>query len=130
MNAFEKIKETLEEEKHPEQFGGWETIRIDRAIEIVNQVAEEYSSKSSSSENDGWIPCSSGILPDGDGYEYYDPEEDMIYYRQVLVHTNEADIPYCVAYYDTDTWFCAVTGTPLVVDRWKLIEPYQPKGEK
>ena len=41
---FEKIKERLEKERHPELFGGWETIRIERAIEIVNQVAEEYKS--------------------------------------------------------------------------------------
>lgn len=89
---------------------------------MIGEIEKEY--------NDGWIPVDSGKLPVGEGYEYYDPEEDMTYYKQVLVHTDEVDIPYCVAYYDTDTWFCAVTGTPLVVDRWKLIEPYQPKGEK
>lgn len=40
--AFKKIKEKLEEERHPEIYGGWETLKIDRAIEIVNQVEEEY----------------------------------------------------------------------------------------
>ena len=29
--VFEKILERLEEERHPEICGGWETMRIDRA---------------------------------------------------------------------------------------------------
>ena len=48
--AFEKILERLEEERHPEICGGWETMRIDRAKQIVQGIAEEY--------NNGWIPCS------------------------------------------------------------------------
>ncbi len=45
--AFSKIVERLEEEK-----SDWNddyNVPINRAIEIVNQVAEEC--------NDGWIPC-------------------------------------------------------------------------
>lgn len=42
QRAFDLIKQRLEEERHPEICGGWENLRIDRAIEIVNQVATEY----------------------------------------------------------------------------------------
>ena len=53
MNPFEKILERLEEERHPEICGCWETMRIDRAKNIVQEVAEEY--------NGGWIPCSARL---------------------------------------------------------------------
>ena len=49
MNIFEKIVERLEEEKYQNSFFGSELL-INKAIEIVNQVAEEY--------NNGWIACS------------------------------------------------------------------------
>lgn len=42
---FEKIKERLEKTRYSDIYGGWETMRIDKAIEIVNQVAEEYKTK-------------------------------------------------------------------------------------
>ena len=55
MNAFEKIKERLEENQEITfYFDGRppkQVISYDTAIEIVNQVAEEYSSTT----NDGWI---------------------------------------------------------------------------
>lgn len=66
QEVFEKIKERLEEKSiehaiNAQQFGedGWTThaskeyiisAAYENAIEIVNQVAEEY--------NNGWIPCS------------------------------------------------------------------------
>ena len=71
--AFSKIVDKLEEEKkeyselvtvHFRQRNGRlayvykeKELAINDAIEIVNQVAEEYG-------NDGWIPISSGNLPD------------------------------------------------------------------
>ena len=56
--VFEKILERLEKERHTEICGGWETMRINRAKEIVQEVAEEY--------NNGWIACSDR-LPSYDG---------------------------------------------------------------
>ena len=65
---FEKIIEKLEEEKSnvpvnrllddiikdkPKELG--QLIAYNKAIEIVKQEAEQY--------NNGWIPCSSGVLP-------------------------------------------------------------------
>ena len=135
--AFDRMIARMESESEKDWNDEEWFINVVDAARIMREIVKEYSdsenpnkSENLTSSNDGWILVSSGKLPVGEGYEYYDPEEDMTYYRQVLVHTDEVDIPYCVAYYDTDTWFCAVTGTPLVVDRWKLIEPYQPKGEK
>ena len=59
----EKLIERLEEERHPEILGGWPSIRIERAIEIVNQLAEEYAPDTNVGSNlsetlTGWIPCS------------------------------------------------------------------------
>ena len=70
---FEKIIEKLEEEKMSyfltiantgdekldyayEQVGD----ALDNAIEIINQTAAEY--------NNGWIPCSSGVMPRANGW--------------------------------------------------------------
>ena len=73
--VFEKIVERLEEERHPEIFGGWETMRIDRAKEIVHEVAEEYGPDTNVGSN-GWIPCSERL-----------PEECI----EVLVSVQEID---------------------------------------
>ena len=35
--TVERIVERLEEERHPEICGGWETMRIDKAIEICKE---------------------------------------------------------------------------------------------
>lgn len=64
MNEFiEKLIERLEEERHPELFGGWYSIRIDKAIEIVNQLAEEYVPETNVGK---WITCSER-LPEKEG---------------------------------------------------------------
>ena len=69
--AFEKIIERLEEASHWETVidaDGYaedvgEVIYLDKAIEIVNQVAEEFSHRNAdlvieaSHSNDCWIPC-------------------------------------------------------------------------
>ena len=71
--VFEKIIEKLEEEKMSyfltiantgdekldctyEQVGD----ALDKAIEIVKKEAEQY--------NNGWIPCSSGVMPRANGW--------------------------------------------------------------
>lgn len=64
QDIFEKIKEGLKEKSfvdYEEYYkdGGECLISISDAIEIVNQVAEEY--------NDGWIPCSER-LPECEEY--------------------------------------------------------------
>ena len=40
-NAMERIVERLKEERHREILCGWETMRIDRAIEIVRKEGTE-----------------------------------------------------------------------------------------
>lgn len=70
--VFEKIKERLEEKIFKAELHdfGWEGQTVNNllclgdAIEIVNQVAEEYSNSEIPNMSDGWIPCSSGELPD------------------------------------------------------------------
>ena len=79
QEVFEKIKERLlstnVDGRCPE-LSCWEhsskdcnkcdliEIKIRDAIEIVNQVAEEYKTVCNSNRlNDGWIPVSSGKLP-------------------------------------------------------------------
>ena len=54
QKAFDSIKERLKKEKEGyEAEHAWNYAKgLEYAIEIVNQVAEEYKS------NDSWIPCS------------------------------------------------------------------------
>ena len=76
---------------------------IDRTIEIVNQLAEEY--------NNGWIPCSER-LPKKDGY--------------YLITTSDGE-------YDIREYGCSKgfgwDGFERVITWQPLPEPYQPKGE-
>ena len=111
--VFEKILERLEEERHPEICGGWETMRIDRAKEIVHEVAEEY--------NNGWIPCSER-LPDKNGmYLCSQNTYDIVTNKKLIDISTEY-----VEFYD-GKWMRAKN---LVVTHWQpLPEPYQPKGE-
>lgn len=73
-DAFEKIKERLRTEKS--ELTSWAEdmafeLGIDKAIEIVNQVAEEYVPDINVGNNDGWIPCSER-LPECEDYEETD----------------------------------------------------------
>ena len=75
--VFEKIIKLLDERyfanRHTYHNDAW-NVGIDQAINIVNRVANEYSNseiqnKSDGKDtnvpsNDGWIPISSGNLPD------------------------------------------------------------------
>lgn len=96
----------------------------DTQINIMNYVQQLQEQN-----NNGWIPCSSGVLPVGKEYEIYDEEEDITYHKHVWVKTDNVNILYCVAFYDTDCWFDAVTNVPISVVAWQNIAPYQPKGE-
>ena len=61
--VFEKIIEKLEEKivitwKH--DYDGGRKDAFNEAIEIVKQEAEKY--------DNGWIPCSSGVMPRANGW--------------------------------------------------------------
>ena len=85
---------------------------LTHAIEIVNQLAEEY--------NNGWIPCSER-LPDKSGWFLCTQEYHSLTNRKLIKVTTEL-----VEFYD-NKWRRAKN---LVVTHWQpLPEPYQPKGE-
>ena len=94
---------------------GVKFVSTNKAIEIVNQTAEEYKS------NDGWIPCSSGVMP-----KYGD---------NVLVSLNYAFLPLIATLYEDNTWkmLQGINGlidiTGKVIAWRELPQPYQPKGE-
>ena len=125
MNAFEKIKERLKS-KHIPYLGldnsvpyGTEMVKLFDTIEIVNQVAEEYSSKSSSLENDGWIPVSSGNMPETE-------EPCWITYDDADGKLHVCEDIYC----DYGGWY---ETEDIAVKAWMYVNapaPYQPKGEK
>ena len=89
------------------------------AIEIVNQLAEEY--------NNGWIPCSER-LPIGEGYRK--KIDGVYYYKQIVTTTNDSDVSMCIGWYDQEDkqWY-DIEGLPYHPIAWMPpIEPYQ-KGE-
>ena len=102
--AFEKIIDELKQE----------SIIVDddaghRAVEIIHQIAEEYSN--------GWIPCSEQL-----------PEECI----EVLVSVKEIDgsIYTRTSWIQDDVWVIKKTPLNPTVIAWRpLPEPYQPKGE-
>ena len=83
---------------------------LDKAIEIVNQLAEEY--------NNGWIPVSSG-----------NPKETGLY--QVTVDDNDEPVITAMYLAEVDIWsYHAGYGNYMKVLAWRsLPQPYQPKGE-
>lgn len=115
---FEKIKEGLEERQEKldtdmwaRQCDNWYGERqngvsegIDVAIKIVNQVAEEYVTDTNVGNKDGWIPVSSGKLPE---------EKENPVTRDWYVYPGHHG--------------------PGIMDKyvthWMDIKPYQPKGE-
>lgn len=110
--VFEKIIERLHNaggcDADCEYDKGWDSA-IGEAIEIVNQVAEEYG--------DGWIPVSSGKLPENGAI------------HEVTEKLGEA-IPFInFAYYDTlkEKWV-SWNGRKITVLAWREYSaPYQPK---
>lgn len=126
QEIFEKIIEKLEElkkcgTKHYEDgeyiytSPDYDHETLNKAIEIVKQAAAEYSN--------GWIPCSSGRLP----------EEN----KDVEVTVEETlDVTGRKRYYNVRSWLqdgqWVIKKNPYkpTVIAWKYpTEPYQTKGE-
>lgn len=111
--VFEKILERLEGDcVSPSGYPGY-MIDLEDACNIVKEVAEEYK--------DGWIPCSSGSLPD-----------DM---EDILIDMGGTKpIP---AYIQNGEWYltdCRGSSEKVKdqsrVIAWQPLPPeYQPKGE-
>lgn len=137
QEVFEKIKKKLEEQlkqydmrierrnsdcyfdeaSKKENLDG-RASGIEKAIEIVDQVAEEY--------NNGWISCSER-LPIGE--EYRKKIDDSYFYKHMLTTTNEEDIPICVGWYDqeNEVWY-DITGFAFYPNAWQPL-PAPPKKE-
>ena len=113
QEVFEKIINGLN--KLPDIGFAVGMILRKKAIEIVKQAAAEYSN--------GWIPCSSGRLP----------EEN----KDVEVTVEEtSDVTGRKRYYNARSWLqdgqWVIKKNPYnpTVIAWKYpTEPYQPKGE-
>ena len=142
QEVFEKIKERLEEEVKYQneqeeieppfcELTFSEARRkmaecYEHAIEIINQVAEEYSSSEKpnmsekpTSSNDGWIPCSERLPTDGEVHEC-----------TAQFSTGMLYIEY--SYYDIareEWWVHDDTGLVNVIAWREHPAPYQPKGE-
>ena len=116
QDIFEKIMERLEEASHWETVideDGYaedvgEVIYLDKAIEIVNQVAEEY--------NDGWIPCSERL-----------PEESL----NSVIGWDEYRNRCCFVQYINGRFVLGNDIDSVKIIAWQpLPSPYKPKGEK
>ena len=128
---FEKIKERLERERdihiraydvaiQTHERAGYASYAraCDEAIEIVNQVAEEYGKDINVPGNDGWIPCSERLPDNGKRcwvtYEWANGtlhvDEDYLIDGKWLETKDEA----------VKAWMYNYVEKP---------EPYQPKGE-
>lgn len=130
---FEKIIERLKEQKEKSAYitDGIANRRIydngiKNAIEIVNQVAEEYGKDTNVPSNDGWIPCKQ-FMPAELGEDW------------VQVQIQERDTGFLwiprTAEYRGDKWWLTDSDEPLEdvfeVTAWrKLPSYYQPKGEE
>ena len=148
QEIFEKIIERLERERdiHKNAYDvaflalertGYASYAraCDEAIEIVNQVAEEYVPDKNFGKNDGWIPCSERLPKIRDrylcqiestSYSYM----DILYFSKNLEEVDKYDFMgekragfYS---YDSEYGHCENDG----VIAWQpLPEKYQPKGE-
>lgn len=113
QEVFEKIIERLEKQRYSENLNlRWEAMRIDKAIQIVNEVAEEY--------NNGWISVEERLPNDSEGTicclvtcKSVDNEELEI----KCAYFNKGFSDGWVSLYDVTAW-------------QPLPEPYQPKGDK
>lgn len=148
QEIFEKIKERLEENQEITfYFDGRppkQVISYDTAIEIVNQVAEEYSHVTSCylqspceyqnkdgklpllefADDDGWIPVSER-LPE----EKVNPVTQNYYVYPVMVQFEEiTDIRYYN--FGNGHWWHGPGIMDKYVTHWMDIKPYKPKGEK
>ena len=149
--AFEKIIDRLEEEVKgwldlvsvDETVAYAEISAYNKAIKIVNQVVEEYDDKYitvpkddftehlinmgynkglKDANNDGWIPCSSGELPQNEGM-YLTTVYDKATGRCLLKHRK----------FENGKFVEGGQSRAFPVIAWQhkpLPAPYQPKGEK
>lgn len=99
------------------------------AIDIVNQLAEEYSHRTEdlviedSHRNDGWIPVSER-LPE----EKENPiTHDYLQYPVMVKFNETVDMRYY--YYGNGHWRHGFQIMDKYVTHWMDIKPYQPKGE-
>ena len=153
QKIFEKIKERLKLEqgvaKRCLDFKVAKTYG--NAIEIVNQVAEEYSnseipnmSGKVTGSDDGWIPVSSGKLPDTNEAvnitwvnrkppSYYADKKDKPFTATGHYHNGRWYWYSCVCkdYLDEygDSIGDRMDGDIEVIAWQPLTAPYQPKGE-
>lgn len=98
-------------------------IKVQDAIEIVNQLAEEYR-QDLDKNSQGWIPCSSGTMPN-------ENETIMLTFKNSAgLHVGEATYKNKMFFYVTDTefgYYEEVYKNPIA---WKPKDaPYQLKGE-
>ena len=106
--AFEKIKDRLKRYSFDTygEIASCKSIWLDRAIAIVNQVAEEY--------NDGWIPFDEEHLPPITGVYLVSYGEDQPVYIEEF----------------NGNWFSEIHAYRQP-NAWRELPPaYKPKGEK
>lgn len=125
--AFEEITVVKAREKMAECY--------EHAIEIVNQVAEEYGKDANVPSNDGWIPCSNNQEPkEGKFYNVtiFDGEDyrtEPAYYARIG-YLGQRNIK--------ARWWTDCTSYAELIEEdddkviaWQpLPAPYQPKGEQ
>ena len=137
--AFEKIIEKLEMEmKASSGYSAERVSAFSRAIEIVKQEAEQYSTKNCSEcsrrkfyqigyaegkKNGGWIPCSER-LPEEDEKVYISTKTERVY---VGVYTKRYGFEKREGFICDDGFMWM--NTALAWKPYVLPAPYQPKGE-
>lgn len=118
---FEKIKEMFIKIGNI-QFASYTKplITVEDAIEIVNQVAEEFATDTNVGSKDGWIPCKNEL-----------PKE----YTDVLGCDNNGNI-YILQFYKDSVfgniwrqWNGGLLRLDVILAWQPLPAPYQPKGE-
>ena len=122
MNTMvKKILERLETSRQRDIFGGWDTIRIDKVEEIVQEVAKEYEDcevmRSNCEVDGGWIPCSERL-----------PKEATCYLitEEVVVNSKKQYVVDIRLFGTEGEWLCP--SNRKVIAWQPLPAPYQ-KGE-
>lgn len=141
--AFEKIKEQFEFRKSYLSYNGLVVsvpiITFENAIEIVNQVAEEYGTDINVGSNDGWIPCSERLPEDGDCGFYMciveNHEEDLPMFCQFeeeygFGFRHDIYDEHTLGFVDSEFRTNEELGYEKVIAWMPLPAPYKPKGEK
>jgi hypothetical protein len=94
---------------------------IDEIIEIVNELAEEYSANTPQKSAGGWIPVTER-LP-----EYNEKSE---YYEEVIVTLDDGRVTVgCYRNLDEEWWVNAESGTKHAIDATGHVIAWQPLPE-